>query len=293
MKWQELKDSIIEDLYSRNLKDPMIRIRALDKIESILQQYYPQYIDCCDELKGVEKVEFKKLIADKKGKNLNAAEQSIINEIYYRIAPQDVKKAISAQRYKVSICPHCFVSLTIPENLWDCEQIHCPQCGNDFTNPIKEDQKLQQIEKSFVISGMLNDIAKLILYGALLILILWAIFGCTNGTRSVKTNNIEQSGRADSLIRLVQAVHNDIIGVWEDDFNSEIIWRIQQVSINEYILQIGSKNTVEWRDVDSLIMKNGIMYCIEDSNEYYRIDQYNNLMVYDNLGYIGTYRKIQ
>ena len=44
MNWVTLKETIRCDLLDRNLKDPKIRLRALDKIERILIEFYPEYI---------------------------------------------------------------------------------------------------------------------------------------------------------------------------------------------------------------------------------------------------------
>lgn len=131
MEWGELKESIITDLTSRGLKKPMIRIRALEKIESIVQQYYPSYFENIDELLQIGKESFKHKISEKKGKELNSAEKSVINEIYYRLELQ-----LPKVRYKVDVCPHCFTTLKITEDLWEYDNLTCLQCGNTMPNPI-------------------------------------------------------------------------------------------------------------------------------------------------------------
>lgn len=55
MEWGELKELIVTDLTSRGLKDPMIRIRALEKIETIVQQYHPSYFENINELLQIGK----------------------------------------------------------------------------------------------------------------------------------------------------------------------------------------------------------------------------------------------
>ena len=85
MKWIEIKKSIVEDLLSRNLKDPNIRLRALENIEAIMKRNFPLYIEKPEELKHVAKEDFKNMLTEKKGYVLNGAEKSIINEIYYRV----------------------------------------------------------------------------------------------------------------------------------------------------------------------------------------------------------------
>lgn len=44
MKWEELKNIIIKDISSRALKDPDRRLKSLEKIEIIMQQHYPIYL---------------------------------------------------------------------------------------------------------------------------------------------------------------------------------------------------------------------------------------------------------
>lgn len=87
MNWSEIKKSIREDLLSRNLADPNIRLNALDTVEIILRNNMPQYIqNPIEEFGRIERDEFKeKLAIYKDNSTLNGAEESIINEIYYRI----------------------------------------------------------------------------------------------------------------------------------------------------------------------------------------------------------------
>ncbi len=87
MTWQEIKDSIIQDLDSRGLKNSSIRKNALNKIEEIFKLHFPYLIQNPKEGFGkIEKNEFKARIAKyKPNGRLNSAESSIINEIYYRI----------------------------------------------------------------------------------------------------------------------------------------------------------------------------------------------------------------
>ncbi len=88
MTWFEIKVSIKNDLMSRELKDPRIRLNALESIEKILKNYFPEYLKNPDEkFKIIGKDKLKKEIARfKSNQKLNSAESSIINEIYYRIS---------------------------------------------------------------------------------------------------------------------------------------------------------------------------------------------------------------
>jgi hypothetical protein len=85
MEWIKIKQLIIDDLNSREIKSPSRRIRELHNIEKLMITYYPSYIKNPNVLKTIGKDEFKRQICDKKGMALNGAEKSIINEIYYRL----------------------------------------------------------------------------------------------------------------------------------------------------------------------------------------------------------------
>jgi hypothetical protein len=85
MKWEEIKKSIVDGLMPRELADPNIRIGALGRVERIMEEYYPLYIKDPNELIWIDKDTFKREIAERKGRDLNDAEKSIINEIYRRI----------------------------------------------------------------------------------------------------------------------------------------------------------------------------------------------------------------
>ncbi len=87
MNWLEIKTSISESLLSRGLKKPYIRLNSLNKIENILRNNFPDYIDNPKEkFSKIDKKDLKiELSKFKETKKLNSAESSIINEIYYRI----------------------------------------------------------------------------------------------------------------------------------------------------------------------------------------------------------------
>lgn len=87
MNWLEIKTSISESLLSRGLKEPNIRLNSLNRIENILRNNFPDYIDNPNEnFSKIEKNDFKRELSKfKETKKLNSAESSIINEIYYRI----------------------------------------------------------------------------------------------------------------------------------------------------------------------------------------------------------------
>ena len=91
MNWIDLKNSIRQDLLSRGLSNPKIRLNALEKVEEIMKLNLPEYIDQPEKkFRSIDKQKFKELVAKHKlNQKLNSAESSIINEIYYRIECTD------------------------------------------------------------------------------------------------------------------------------------------------------------------------------------------------------------
>ena len=87
MNWMKIKNSINQDLLSRGLSNPRIRLNALERIEGILKTHFPDYLKNPSEMFGkIEKNEFKKRYTDRKeSRSMSDAESSVINEIYYRI----------------------------------------------------------------------------------------------------------------------------------------------------------------------------------------------------------------
>ncbi len=86
MNWNEIKQAIIQDLESRGLSDPSIRINALSRVEGIMKLHYTEIISDPAKLLSIDKKEFKlQLAKHKPNEKLNGAEDSIVNEIYYRI----------------------------------------------------------------------------------------------------------------------------------------------------------------------------------------------------------------
>jgi hypothetical protein len=87
MNWLEIKNSIRNDLISRELSNPNIRLNALDNLEEILKRHFPEFIKTPQEKFGkMDKNELKaKMAKFKSNGKLNSAESSVINEIYYRI----------------------------------------------------------------------------------------------------------------------------------------------------------------------------------------------------------------
>jgi hypothetical protein len=87
MSWSSIKDSIQTDLLSRDLKNPNIRLNALERVEKLLTTKSPALIKNPEvEFRSIDKNELKESLSSfKKSGKISASESSIINEIYKRI----------------------------------------------------------------------------------------------------------------------------------------------------------------------------------------------------------------
>ena len=87
MEWKTINIKIKKSLLNRNLKNPNIRINALDNIEKIIEKFDPEIlINPLDKFKSIDKKLLKEQLSKyKKNYKLNSAESSIINEIYYLV----------------------------------------------------------------------------------------------------------------------------------------------------------------------------------------------------------------
>lgn len=87
MNWSEIKEAIRADLLSRRLKEPRLRLRALEVLEKLLSQCYPGFVSdpiiLLDVGKGAVSNELARLKATG---SLNGAEKSVLNEIFTRLA---------------------------------------------------------------------------------------------------------------------------------------------------------------------------------------------------------------
>ena len=293
MNWVTLKETIRCDLLDRNLKDPKIRLRALDKIERILIEFYPEYITDTENISAVDKNVFKRQIEAKKGAPLNSAEKSVINDIYWYClgnTNNNVMPPISnlpqGEKFRIVGCPYCFTRLTLTEDMYDAETLHCPICNNDFQSPLVEEKKIMKLNQ---ISSSLLKRSRLTLMVFFGIVILIAIINWLMGC------NILQRTPTESEITTVtmDVAPKKIIGVWADDFFDGIYHRIIESPKGVFTMEVGDKRS--WIEQCSLerIIKNGItIYKKSDCayGDYYIINQDNNLEVFDDYGYIATYK---
>lgn len=296
MNWVTLKETIRCDLLGRNLKDPKIRLRALDKIERILIEFYPEYITDTENISAVDKNVFKRQIEAKKGAPLNSAEKSVINDIYrYCLGNtnNNVMPPISnlpqGEKFRIVGCPYCFTRLTLTEDMYDAETLHCPICNNDFQSPVVEEKKIMRLNK---ISSSLLQRSRLTLMVFFGIVIIFAIIDCLKGCNNLQRTPTE-SNRANSE-NIKSHDSKKSIGVWADDFHDGIYHRIIESPKGVFTMEMGDKR--RWIEEWSLtrIIKNGVtIYKNSDSyyDDYYIINQDNNLEVFDNYGYIATYKR--
>lgn len=296
MNWVTLKETIRCDLLDRNLKDPKIRLRALDKIERILIEFYPEYITDTENISAVDKNVFKRQIEAKKGGPLNSAEKSVINDIYrYCLGNtnNNVMPPISnlpqGQKFRIVGCPYCFTGLTLTEDMYDAETLHCPICNNDFQSPVVEEKKIMKLNQ---ISSSLLQRSRLTLMVFFGIVILFAIINWLMGCNNLQRTPTE-SNRANSE-NIKSHDSKKIIGVWADDFHDGIYHRIIESPKGAFTMEMGDKRS--WIEECSLerIIKYGVtIYKNSDYgyDDYYIINQDNNLEVFDNYGYIATYKR--
>lgn len=297
MNWVTLKETIRCDLLDRNLKDPKIRLRALDKIERILIEFYPEYITDTENISAVDKNVFKRQIEAKKGGPLNSAEKSVINDIYrYCLGNtnNNVMPPISnlpqGEKFRIVGCPYCFTGLTLTEDMYDAETLHCPICNNDFQSPVVEEKKIMRLNQISSSLFQRSRLTLMVFFGIVILyaIISWLMGGCNNLQRTPTESNRANSENIKS--------HDSkkIIGVWADDFHDGIYHRIIESPKGVFTMEMGDKRS--WIEEWSLerIIKNGVtIYKNSDYNydDYYIINQDNNLEVFDNYGYIATYKR--
>ena len=239
---------------------------------------------------------FKRQIEAKKGGPLNSAEKSVINDIYrYCLGNtnNNVMPPISnlpqGQKFRIVGCPYCFTGLTLTEDMYDAETLHCPICNNDFQSPVVEEKKIMKLNQ---ISSSLLQRSRLTLMVFFGIVILFAIINWLMGCNNLQRTPTE-SNRANSE-NIKSHDSKKIIGVWADDFHDGIYHRIIESPKGAFTMEMGDKRS--WIEECSLerIIKYGVtIYKNSDYgyDDYYIINQDNNLEVFDNYGYIATYKR--
>lgn len=119
-----------------------------------------------------------------------------------------------------------------------------------------------------------------------------------NSSKSTTLN--DSSDLIEMLARKKEVVNDtNIIGIWKDDFNKDIIWRIRKDVGTFYILEMSDSGRLNWHKQTTLTEEvqqhehNRNFLDNEDKEQYYILDSNGNLSPYDYYGYIATYPKIQ
>lgn len=87
MGWSEIRDAIHADLLARGLKEPRLRLTALDRIEKLMAGRFPNFLSNPKVLLDVGKEAVSKELARlKETGRLNGAEESVLNQIFARLA---------------------------------------------------------------------------------------------------------------------------------------------------------------------------------------------------------------
>lgn len=127
MRWHEIKDAIRADLLARELKKPGIRLGALDSVEQLLIRRFSNIVTNPKVLLVAGKETVARDLARLKGSSLNAAEKSVLNDIFAGLkqastSPSKSKEGlftVGNQYSKQDI----YSLLGVPENLqggnWD------------------------------------------------------------------------------------------------------------------------------------------------------------------------------
>lgn len=81
--WITIKSALRQDISSRNIKNPKIRLGAIENLEKQLRNHFPEIYTNPIELLKRDRNEFKRKLGQyKPNGSLSGAEESIINNIY-------------------------------------------------------------------------------------------------------------------------------------------------------------------------------------------------------------------
>ncbi len=99
MTWYEIKGSIRADLLARGLKEPRIRLNALDFLEKLLVNLFPEFLNNPKVALTIGKEALSTELAGlKKTGNLNGAEKSVLTQIFAQLADSSDHASIAPQR---------------------------------------------------------------------------------------------------------------------------------------------------------------------------------------------------
>jgi len=88
MNWKKLKNFYLKDnLDKKKLVTPQTKVDALNAIEAIMNTHFPEFVKQPKFLKQIPSEQFLRELKLKKGKDLSAAEISVING-FYKFLPE-------------------------------------------------------------------------------------------------------------------------------------------------------------------------------------------------------------
>lgn len=107
MTWYELKSFVMVLLCSRDLKNPRIRLNALESLEKLIKVHFPDIFSNPTKLLIIDKNSFKDKLSHYK--KLNSAESSVINNFYELLS--------SIENSQVMISPMIGTECSSPEEI--------------------------------------------------------------------------------------------------------------------------------------------------------------------------------
>lgn len=80
--WKQAKEAYIKDHLSKTLEQPERRLKALEAIEKVFSQQFPELLEDNEVFTNIKKVYLLKLYECLKGTNVSGAEKSVINGLF-------------------------------------------------------------------------------------------------------------------------------------------------------------------------------------------------------------------
>ena len=82
MNWFQLRNIIRKEIEEANLKSPKTRIGGLESVDELIRTHFPDISKNPSLIRKISKEKLKAMLSGKKGRALNGAEESIVNNIY-------------------------------------------------------------------------------------------------------------------------------------------------------------------------------------------------------------------
>ena len=90
----------------------------------------------------------------------------------------------------------------------------------------------------------------------------------------------------------------DVVGIWVDGFQEGILWRIRIGDDRNCLLELGETGSNKWATLWNLttsIQDGTTLYNIagEKCEKYYKVEDTGDLSVFDDRGYIATFKVVK